>query len=515
VIQSSRQDILHIELEDVHRKAYRALLNGLLGCGCFFDGLKIAKKALLRFPGDHELLELRGCLKNGFKDRMEGFTDSGATGEGLKALTRWGKIMVVPYPWLDRKLNMRMPKLVKQINKHFGVGSCEVSPVTLLAAGNKVDGVRSQDVGPLGVVAIRDIRKGELVLVDESITGVSVQKPSQLKHCDACHATLQAPYQLPHETIKTTCCSKVAYCSLRCFTTATNGYHKILCGKDFDWVYEGRNTSVTNVKYGGGTRWRPIMFLRIIAIILADRSNGAPCHPLQHPLVARMAANYSHTAHPNNVGFWQYAENVETPTKILMALGIDVFYDQDFTPEVITTIYWRLENNANMSITNIEPRIPITADLPETEYEKANEEGSIYMVCLNPHYIFFNHSCEPNVSWHGAIPDPSVDISWLQGVDGILHKVGCSTVFCYAARDIKKGEELKISYIGDPMGGKPVLEESAVDVRAVKREALTKWFFGGCGCNVCEQENAAKKVQNELKDALASGSGGDHILKAI
>jgi hypothetical protein len=68
-------------------------------------------------------------------------------------------------------------------------------------------------------------------------------------------------------------------------------------------------------------------------------------------------------------------------------------------------------------------------------------------------------------------------------------KPGSSAVFCRAFRDIKAGEELKISYVVDPKG--VGVEESEADgvSREGKRSWLNKWFEGGCGCELCMREN--------------------------
>jgi hypothetical protein len=126
----------------------------------------------------------------------------------------------------------------------------------------------------------------------------------------------------------------------------------------------------------------------------------------------------------------------------------------------------------------------------------------INMVNLNQNYLFFNHSCEPNVSWHGAVPDGDVSVGWLKGMNGKILKPGCSAVWCTAARDIKKGEELKISYIGDPLGLIPADEEEVEDSeggRKAKRGWLEKWMEGGCGCAVCEEENRTMSTE-EMKN---------------
>ena len=131
---------------------------------------------------------------------------------------------------------------------------------------------------------------------------------------------------------------------------------------------------------------------------------------------------------------------------------------------------WRMENNADMGKTQL-PGKPI-----------------ITMININPTFLFMNHSCGPNVSWHGAVPSADVDLSFLKGVNGEILNPGCSAVWCTAARDIKKGEELKISYIGDPLGVGDD-ENDPSKGREEKRCWLEKWFERGCGCRVCEAEN--------------------------
>merc|ERR1711969_288264 len=76
----------------------------------------------------------------------------------------------------------------------------------------------------------------------------------------------------------------------------------------------------------------------------------------------------------------------------------------------------------------------------------------IHLFNINPNYLFFNHSCQPNISWHGACHDGNVGIDWLMTPEGRILQPGCSAVWCIAARHIKKDEQLTISYVGNPRG---------------------------------------------------------------
>lgn len=487
------------ELQRLHINAYRELLQGLLGSGAFWEGLLEAKKALKLFPNDADLLESRRCLKSGFEDRHIGLKDIDVGVDQIVGLSRKGKIYEKLYPWLDKSLCSRAPALVAEVNKNFGAGNCEVKQVCFGNTTTQVSEMTEDgDVGPLGVFATQDIPKGALIMVDECLTGISNTPSSDLVHCDACHASLCAPYVHPTSVIKPSCCEKVAFCSSKCYS-ASKSYHKFVCGKDIDWLYQ--NIAGKYSSEEARSRWRPILFLRLICIVLCDRhsqqlAGKKPTHPLQHPLIARLTANYgqSHKNHPGISMDWQYFDNIIAPHRILRLLGVDVFANHEFTPEVIQTIYWRVENNVNVATHSLSNSVyrhkkPLSVDANISGRQK-DEKDSIDMLCLNPNYIFFNHSCEPNVSWHGAAPEPFVGISSLRGLDGGILQPGSSTVWCTAARDVKKGEELKISYVGNPKGDKSGGRKS-------KRDWLAKWFDGGCGCSLCVSENEREKDVGE------------------
>ncbi|KAE9364674.1 hypothetical protein N431DRAFT_354695 [Stipitochalara longipes BDJ] len=466
--------IIADEVTNLHLQAYQELVNGLLGCGALWDGLVQAKAGLKRFPRDPELLEMQGDLKTAFLARHNGLKEILDNEKDILASTRTGKIYQKKYPWMNETLYKRTPSLVRHINTGIAANRiCEVKPVVFgLVSQPSKPFTENEDVGPLGLFATRDIKMDEKILVDHCVTGISDISPAKLQHCEACHAALIFPYMGPSQIIRPTCCKSAAFCSRACQDTALAGYHSVTCTKSFDWLFQ--NQGLVG-KAGCGARWRTIMFLRVIAVVLADAQGrakkGEPAvHPLQHPLIARMAANYppADQIQPEVSYDWQNFENVVAPTRILMQLGINIFTDPNWTPEVVQTIFWRIENNANMGKTNLTGRETV-------------------MVNINPNYLFFNHSCEPNVSWHGAVPSGDVSIKWLEGMNGEILKPGCSAVWCIAARDIKKGEELKISYVGNPLGSEGDGEDE--EGRPAKRAWLEKWFDRGCGCRICDAEN--------------------------
>lgn len=70
---------------------------------------------------------------------------------------------------------------------------------------------------------------------------------------------------------------------------------------------------------------------------------------------------------------------------------------------------------------------------------------------------------------------------------------------------MKKGEELRISYVSDPKG----VGEEGADGREGKRSWLKKWFEGGCGCGLCEKENQEREVK--MKEVGIIGGGGEDM----
>lgn len=502
------------ELEDLQRQAFCQLLRNLLGVGAFWDGLLAANDALKLFPRDVDLHDLKTELKDAFETKCRSCLNIPEADivedDILVAFTRRGSIYQKPYPWLDKSLYTRSPALVKQINQNLGTANCEVRQVIFGDSTTQVKtSTENEDVGPLGIFATKDIHEGDLLMVDRCFMNMSDVPSSRLSHCDACHASVRPPYMHKSQVIKPRCCKWVVYCSVACYEAASNGYHRIACGKNFDWLYKDKNGRYS--RKVAGENWRSILFLRIMCIILSDRrtqrQNGEePTHPLQHPLIIRLTAKSTSPfrLRPKHSSDWAYFENVVLAHRILEQLKVDVYTNSAFTPEVIQTIYWRAENNASQSTVNLSGTNPPNGTSSGTaSHSRQDHSQDINILCLNPNYCFFNHSCEPNVEWHGSAPNPWVGISWLKDLKGNILPPGCSAVWCIAKKDIKKGEELKISYVGNPMGSE------GFD-RQAKRNIMEKWFEGGCGCNTCTLENQTGAIDHsDSEDCGSEGSGSE------
>ncbi|KAF7959862.1 hypothetical protein EAE96_001466 [Botrytis aclada] len=520
------------ELQSMRLQAYRCLVQGLMHCAAFWDGLTVVKLGLKEFPDDFELLDLQELLLGSFRHRHEGNVEDAKNGsvDDVIASSRRGLIHQKKYPWMAPKLFTRTPRLVRQINSEFNSLNAEVRPVVFGSPGTASKSKslsefpKNADVGPLGIFATRDIKKEESILVDKSYACVSNIPPSTGQFCDACHAYLALPFIQPFQICRPSCGCNISFCSEECHDFAVGGYHKIQCGIDFTWLYK---TGASK------TEWDPRMFLRVMCIVLStpgwSKDSIPQKNPLQHPLLAKLTANYAsddeQAIHSQN---WSYQENIVAPTRILRDLGIDIFSPVKkvqegktkflaniWTPELIQTIYWRLLNNANSSKIDI-PGLQLDESFRSTRTPKSGPTMA-HLVVVSPSYSFFNHSCRNNVIWSGTCSNGAQDISTLMTGDGPNEEVlqpGSSSVKCWADREIKTGEELTISYIGDSMGNyspeeieeQPKLaigqsEDGAIShKRFIARMKLVKWFsIAGCGCGQCAEENDSGRMPKMVR----------------
>jgi hypothetical protein len=520
--------IINDELYHLRLLAYRSLLEALCGCAAYYEALfVVAKRALSLYPYDDELDHFRMIAKGGYRARLDALKDTKCPIATLSEIMKKGKIAQKRYPWLDESLYWRSEEMVRKVNKELGDKcNCEVRPVVFDKPENnnatsKTDIVnpdkeaatsesfkKGGDVGPLGIFAKRDIKEDEIVLIDMTLLNTSNAPSSELQYCDTCNSCLNPPYLRPKEVIWASCCDRVAFCSTTCRDNAVKGYHTVLCGKDLDWLYQGVKDIKDLTKEGVAQAWRPVSFARLASVVIAD-SKMTDEHPLQHHLLTRMAANYESPEKivPVQLYDFEYQENVVSPCDILLTLGFDIFERRDWDPEVIQTAFWRMDNNANMGRTSIYPKgepLPHPSHLPTPPSSHKFSCASntlpspiltrprtvrpiLNTININPIYLFFNHSCTPNIFWHSALPSSDVGMKWLANGKGGLLRPGNSAVKCQAIRDIKAGEELKITYVGDPLG------KDGVNGRKETRLALEKWFVGGCGCEICERENAEEE----------------------
>ncbi|KAF2808955.1 uncharacterized protein BDZ99DRAFT_463806 [Mytilinidion resinicola] len=216
-------------------------------------------------------------------------------------------------------------------------------------------------------------------------------------------------------------CCNVKFCSTACAKEAKKSFHKAMCGKTF------RFPGLSDLCLFRQTL--NSLLLRCLAVIVqADIGS----HPLYNSVVSTLTAN---RAGPRP---WRYHDDIIYPIHMLQTLGIDVFADLRHDTWVIRTMYMRILNNMD-----------------------GEEEGNgVRTKLLNRLYSMLNHSCHPNLDW--------------------THQYDRrSSVMIRAKRDIKKGEELFISHVG---------EEGRFQPFAERQRRLITWFGADCGCARCKAE---------------------------
>jgi len=490
-------------LQQFHHGAWCALLSGLVDAEAMFEGLEELKKVNSMFPGDGEIEEVAEELRREWKEKRKEDFDSKLSKADQEHLSKVGSLLKRQYPWVDGSLFIRTPEMVERFNKELGSSFCEIRPLYPASSpGHTLEpGITtslSQDIGPLGLFATRDMSSGTIIFVNHSTMCQSSIMPSKMTHCEACHTSLHSIHLPSSEVTTASCCQKAKYCSKKCldYATGPDGYHTFICGKDLGWLYAPDEDG----KMHESSKSLLVMH-RILAIILAEQRHAEsiakdtgtpylPPHPLQHPLLAQLTAGYPHdTSNPLETEHeWSYTVNIVRATQMLSTLGIDVFADPIWggAGEFTHSIWWRIYNNAcvSQSVEFKSVVLDFGGDFTEMEGGKRERDGlmlkDLPLSGIFRNFIFFNHACSPNVDWGSARPDEMEEATGkgkglrLQVGTGKKRthewvKAGEAHMVCRLRRDVKEGEELRISYL-------PGTSD---------RRKLGKWFEGGCECNCC------------------------------
>lgn len=411
--------LVTVLLKRLELQIWSELMEGLMASNCCTDYLKISKDAVAKFPDDQYFPSEVANAESWFEQRqtiLQGYVDDDEmTAEAMTTTLYNGGVYPTAYPWMTEDLVTRSDELIEKVAAEFGSTSsnCVVSKSTIRLASSPEE---VSEVDVLGVVATRDILAQESVLLDPTLAAVV----DSTDRCPACCGPFLDRVEPP--------CCHTKYCSSSCSQRALDGYHAVVCGKDFDFLHEAKSapssSSSSNLTESSiGSK----LLLRVLALsIQEDISN-----PLRTSLISRLTPAYN----PNDPQLivFNFKDHIITPIRILREFGIDVFTDSMYDTWVLHTIYCRLQNNRH-----------------------GQTFDDIHGTAVNPLYSMFNHSCDPNVDWR--------------------HDDENSTVTMFAERDIKKGEEMFISYIGK---GKGLKERQA---------KLMPWFGMECACHKCDEE---------------------------
>ena len=334
------------------------------------------------------------------------------------------------YPFTPEKYRNRGRDLIESTKSLFREASsiCMLGYSPVAPSSNTSEESSSKS---LGVFATQNIPFGKRLIEDTTILAastVSAAAPSTLQSitnspriCENCYGSIPTLWR---QDVLSECCN-TSYCSARCRDMAHDSYHKVLCGQNFDWLYQESQGKLEQFVLNGP------MWLRILATCVQSKG-----HPLDHPSIARLTP-----LHDKMSRIWTFSNNIVTPIRILKQLGIDPMQDFRYDTWVLQTIWTRVINNQEEHTT------------PDGRQVRA----------ISPFYSFFNHSCDPNTSWSPT--------------DGPTCTNG-STKDIFANRPIRKGEELCISY------GK-----FSDHSKAERQKILQSWIGSDreCACTKCQR----------------------------
>ncbi len=309
-----------------HFEAYNKLMSALCMTRDYKSLLKICEEGRERYDGKHQIehivpsmtffKEAKEAGTAQFNDKQESLEQERFSQEEAQIRLESGNISHLAYPFTPKKYLNREMDLIESTESLFreASSSCmlDYSPVALSSNAPEEHSSKS-----LGVFATRNIKFAERLVEDTTVfaaSTVSAAAPSTLKLipnssriCDNCYGSIPTRCR---QYVSSLCCN-TTYCSARCRDMAKASYHKVLCGQNFDWVYEESRGKLQQFALNGP------MWLRILAVCV--QSNG---HPLDHPSIARLTP-----LHDKLSRIWTLSNNVITPIRILQQLGIDPIED--------------------------------------------------------------------------------------------------------------------------------------------------------------------------------------------
>ncbi|ESZ89925.1 hypothetical protein SBOR_9687 [Sclerotinia borealis F-4128] len=413
--------LVTVLLKRLELQIWSELMEGLMASNCCVDYLAVSKDAVAKFPDDQVFPSEVTNAESWFEQRqniLQGYVDDEEMSTEAMATTLYNGGV---YPTAYPWMTEDLVTRSDQLIEKLAAEFAAASSNCVVSKSTIRLASSSEDISEvdvLGVVATRDILAQETVVVDPTLAAAV----DSVDRCPACCGPLL-------EKIENPCC-KISYCSSSCCQLALDGYHSVVCGKDLDFLYESRSESSPNaIESSMGSS----LCLRVLALSIKEDT----VHPLNTSLVSRLTPAYN----PNDPQLirFNFKDHIVTPIRILFELGIDVFTNSMYDTWVLHTINSRLQNNKH-----------------------GQTFDDIRGTAISPLYSMFNHSCDPNVDWR--------------------HDDENSTVTLFAERDIKKGEEMFISYIGK---GKGLVE---------RQRKLMPWFGTKCACHKCEEEKLEAMV---------------------
>ncbi|KAF7896032.1 hypothetical protein EAF00_006047 [Botryotinia globosa] len=422
-------------LKHERKQAYTQLIFSLDYLQALPDIISIATEALKHYPDEFTFLKLQEFATSAYERNRILIYEQSLSDDVKRMKAEMGAVWSKPYPWASG-FHTRSKSSIKAANAALKMCSklLQIRPSTVA--------VSNSDEISYGMFASQDIREGDIIIERSpvlSISGLQLKKHLNLidsligetktksktspGNCFNCYGLLNES----GPKYGFVCCSHLYFCSKNCKNLARQYYHDILCGTNILPIYSLPRNEKCHI-------WGPEMAGIIWLRLLATCKQGGG-HPLQHALVANLSNHEGAAQDP-----WSLEIRIIQPLKILEMLGIDTFANQWYDTWVLETLWQIFRVNS------------------AGEYNAEDEYGC----WIDGLYAMFNHSCE----------EPRMLGTYIQDFD----RAGSKFQYC-ALREIKKGEEVCVSYIEGLSGSK-----------MERRKALASWLSGDCRCKRCLAE---------------------------
>lgn len=343
-------------LERIELQVWTELMEGLMASNCCSEYLKLSKEAVAKFPDDQFFPSEVENAESWFKQRqtiLEGYVAEGSMDSSLvKPKLLNGSVYPIAYPWMMDDILSRSDALIETIALEFKSKSlnCTISK-SMIRDISGLDGTPDVEIDVLGVIATKNIAKGETLILDHTVAVAT----RNTQRCAACCGEIL-------DNITNGCCG-VIYCSPSCCKTSSN-FHPALCGKNFTFLDRSTFSIAENKDFS----LESLLLLRVLAISIQENAS----HPLKTSIIECLTPAYPMSS-PQLMMF-NYHDHITVPIRILTELGVDVFTNPLYDTWVLHTIRCRIENN---------------------KHGRAFDE----LTAINTLYSMFNHSCAPNVDW--------------------------------------------------------------------------------------------------------------------
>ena len=205
----------------LQQQAFVAMASALICVRAYHDAIQVLDEAIVLCGTSEQLQTLCSKAKGESRYMEQSLQARHQTPGYIQQSMKQGGVERVAYPWINPEELGRGKKAMKKVKNKF-----ETASTNATLGPSSVGGTTSDN---LGVFARQDILRDELIVIDRS--AFTVLNVEGKENCWACSEALG------HETVSMNCC-KAKFCSESCKTEAINTYHRVLCDKDFTWLYE-------------------------------------------------------------------------------------------------------------------------------------------------------------------------------------------------------------------------------------------------------------------------------------